>query len=53
MRIQQLRRETGPALFGLKKAAALSLFTVDEIVGLLIPLALIGLYWLVEAINAH
>lgn len=50
MCLQQLRRETGPALFGLKKAAVLSLFTVDELVGLLIPVVLIAIYWLVEAV---
>lgn len=47
MRTKQLRRTTGPALFSLKKAAVLSLFTVEELAGLLIPLALIALYWLV------
>lgn len=31
----------------------LSLFTREEILALLFPLALIALYWLVVAINAH
>ncbi|MCL7462208.1 hypothetical protein [Pseudomonas sp. NW5] len=48
MPTQQLRRVAGPASFGLKKASVLSLFTVEEFVGVLIPLALIALYWLVE-----
>lgn len=53
MHIQYPRRATGSALFSLKKAAVLSLFTIEELVGLLITLALIGLYWLVEGVNAY
>lgn len=48
MPTQQLRRVAGPAPFGLKKASVLSLFSVEEFVGALIPLALVALYWLVE-----
>ncbi len=47
MRTQQLRRVAGPAPFGLKKAA--DLICSEYTIGVLIPLALIALYWLVEA----
>lgn len=48
MRTQQPANQRGPAPFGLKKASILSLFTVEEFVGVLIPLALVALYWLPE-----
>lgn len=46
MPTQQLRRVAGPAPFGLKKAA--DLLGNEYTIGVLIPLALVALYWLVE-----
>lgn len=46
MHTQQPRRATGPAQLGLKKAA--DLLCNEYIIGLLIPLAAVVLYWLCE-----
>lgn len=48
MPTQQPANQRGPAAFGLKKAA--DLLCNEYTIGLLIPLALVALYWLVEAL---
>lgn len=47
MRTQQPANQRGPASLGLKKAA--DLLGNEYTLGLLIPLALIGMHWLWEA----
>ena len=46
MRTQQPANQRGPVAFGLKKAA--DLLGNEYTIGSLLPLALVGLHWLME-----